>query len=329
MIHFFGQSVSLRACPVARSRSGRREGGALFRLVCGGGLAITAVGFVIGVNVLPGARHARGDDEPKRSDSPRAQVAVAPHESVGSKRAASLAASHPGDNTDAINRAKRMMSDCRAKYDQVHDYSCTFYKRERHNGVLSSTHVMQLKARTNPLSFYVKCVNPRAGREAIWIKGKNSGKVVAHDAGFVKVLAGTMHLDPKGGVAMEDNRHPITEAGLGNMIDTVRHRWDLELKPGMTRVEFHPGMKVGDRGCTMIETTHTLHDGSFIFHRVRLYIDDKLGLPIRLEGYDWPKHFGVEPELVEEYTYANLRINPGLTDRDFDPANPSYSYGRF
>ena len=298
-------------------------------LACGGGLAALTLGLLVAFDPLSPHRQAQGGDEPRKSDIPRAQVAVAPHDSMSVKRVTALSPAHPAADLDSVNRAKRMMAECRSRYDLVNDYSCTFYKRERMEGVLSSTHVMQLKARTNPLSFYVKCVTPRAGREAIWIKGKNSGKVIAHDAGFVKVLAGTMYLDPKGGVAMEDNRHPITEAGLGNMIDAVRHRWDLELKPGLTRVEFHSGMKVGDRECTMIETTHPLHDATFVFHRVRLFIDDKLGLPIRLEGYDWPKHVGVEPELVEEYTYANLRINPGFSERDFDPGNPSYSYGRF
>ncbi len=267
-------------------------------------------------------------DEPQSADTPRAQVAVLPHE-AGSKRVANLDTSASAADIAAVNRAKQMMTACRASYDAVKDYTCTFYKREQIGGVLSDTQVMALKARTHPLSFYIRCVNPRKGREAIWIKGRNDGKVVAHDAGFVKVLAGTMRLDPKSGVAMEDNRHPISEAGLGNMIDSVRHHWEIELKPGITRVAFHPHMKVGDRVCTMIETTHPDRDGAYVFHRVRLYIDDQLHLPIRIEGYDWPKHVGGDPELVEEYTYANLKINPGLSEKDFDPANPTYSYGRF
>ncbi len=318
-----GQDLSIAPGTRPRPPVGRL----LARFGSGGGVAALLSGMVLVAGSLASPEAAAGD-EPKPEDVPRAKVAVVPHESMVAKRAAALASPIAAD-ADAVSRAKQMMADCRTRFDAVHDYTCTFYKRERFDGVLSGTHVMTFKARSNPLSFYVKCATPRAGREAIWIKGQNHGKVVAHDAGFVKVLAGTMYLDPRGGVAMEDNRHPITEAGLGNMIDTVRLRWDQELKAGTTRVEFRPHMKVGDRDCTMIETTHPHHDATFVFHRVRLYIDDKLGLPIRLEGYDWPKHVGAEPELVEEYTYANLRINPGLTERDFDPANPSYSYGRF
>ena len=289
---------------------------------------VLSLGLALATGLVGVPTGAQTTEAQRPGDEPRVRVAVRPHD-TGSSHAGSLDHSPLTAERDAIFHAKQMMADCQTRYDLVHDYACTFYKRERIGGVLSETHVMQLKARTRPLSFYIKCVNPRKGREAIWIKGKNDGKVIAHDAGFVKVLAGTMYLDPKGGVAMEDNRHPITEAGLGNMIETVRNRWDVELKPGETKVAFHPHMKVGDRPCTMIETTHPKHDSSFVFHRVRLYIDDQLGLPIRIEGYNWPTHPGAEPELMEEYTYAHLRINLGLAERDFDPSNPAYSYGRF
>jgi outer membrane lipoprotein-sorting protein len=31
---------------------------------------------------------------------------------------------------------------------------------------------------------------------------------------------------------------------------------------------------------------------------------------------------------VEDYQFQNLKVNVGLSDRDFDPSNPSYSYKR-
>jgi hypothetical protein len=143
------------------------------------------------------------------------------------------------------------------------------------------------------------------------------------------VLAGTMNLDPLGSMAMEENRHPITEAGIGSLIETVRHRWDIELQRGESKVLFHPSARVGERACTMIETIHPARQENSMFHKVKLYIDEELGLPIRFEAYDWPRRPGLEPELVEEYTYANLRVNVGLHDRDFDPQNAQYSFGRF
>ena len=285
----------------------------------------------VAVTTLLVTAPAGSADGPVAHDQPRAQVATSSHDSAGVNHRLPALVTSPAKVADqaTIDRAKQLMVACQARYDAIQDYTCTFFKREAIAGKLSEYHVMKFKARTQPLSFYIKCSSPRQGREAIWIKGKNNGKVVAHDAGMIKVLAGTMYLDPKGDIAMEDNRHPITEAGLGHMIDTVRHNWDLELQAGVTQVLIQPGIKVGDRDCTRIETTHPQRNNAFIFHRARVYIDTQLGLPIRLEGFDWPRFPGAEPELVEEYTFDHLKVNVGLGDRDFDPANPSYAYGRF
>jgi Protein of unknown function (DUF1571) len=79
----------------------------------------------------------------------------------------------------------------------------------------------------------------------------------------------------------------------------------------------------------MIETIHPRRGPQFLFHKVKLYIDKELDVPIRFEAYDWPARPGVEPLLMEEYTYMNLRLNVGLRERDFDHNNAQYSYGRF
>jgi hypothetical protein len=41
-------------------------------------------------------------------------------------------------------------------------------------------------------------------------------------------------------------------------------------------------------------------------------------LPIRLEFYDWPRQAGDPGQLVEVYSFANMRINIGLGDDVFD-----------
>jgi hypothetical protein len=137
-----------------------------------------------------------------------------------------------------------------------------------------------------------------------------------------------MHLDPRGSMAMEDNRHPVTEAGIGSLIDTVAKHWAIELTPGESQLAFHDGVRVGSRSCTLIESVHPQHRPHFLFHKVKLYIDQEHGLPIRFEAYDWPRHPGAPADLVEEYSYLDLKINVGLHDRDFDPANTQYSFGR-
>jgi len=228
-----------------------------------------------------------------------------------------------------IGRALRAIEACQARYDRISDYVCTFSKRERIDGSLTPLHVMSMKVRTRPQSIYLRFSQPGPGREAIYIAGRNGGKVLAHDVGLKRLLAGTLTLEPTCDLAMEDCRHPITQAGIGPLLHTIEGRWAAELDPSESLVAFRDGQLVGSRACTLIETTHPRHEPHFLFYRVRVYIDRDLGLPIRFEAYDWPTTPQDAPELVEEYTYTNIKLNVGLRDVDFDVSNTDYAFGRF
>jgi Protein of unknown function (DUF1571) len=226
-------------------------------------------------------------------------------------------------------RAIQAIADSQARYDRVDDYTCTFYKRERIDGRMTPLHIMSMKVRTRPQSIYFKFQQPAHGREAIYIAGRHGSKVLAHDVGLNKILAGTLALEPTSSRAMEDCRHPITEAGIGPLLHTLAERWAVELDPKETKVSFRDDLLIGSRPCTMIESAHPIRRPEFLHHMVRVYIDQELGLPIRFEAFDWPRHRGSEPALIEEYSYIHLKLNVGLRDIDFDVTNSTYSFGRF
>lgn len=246
------------------------------------------------------------------------------------ERSESVRLADEPDTLGPIEEAKRAIASCRSRFEKVQDYTCVFFKRERlADGRMTSQHVMRMKGRTEPRSVYFKFLQPKAGREAIWVENQYDNKAIVHDVGFGKLLIGTLRLDPTSRMAMEDCRHPITDAGLGHLIEEIEARWEAELTPGESIVTIHRNAHVGDRACTLIESVHPKPNPDFLFHKVNVYIDQELNLPIRFEAYDWPSQPGGPPELVEEYTYTDLKLNSGLTDRDFDPGNRSYSFGRF
>ncbi len=234
----------------------------------------------------------------------------------------------PSAALDTIAEAKVAIASCKKTYMALNDYTCSFFKRERIDGELTPHNHMHMKARTKPLSIYFKFVKPTAGREAIYVAGAHGGKALVHDVGIGKLLAGTLKVDPRGSMGMDGNRHPITDAGIGHMIDTIVEAWQKELHASESIVVMHRNAKVGNRSCLMIESVHPKKQPGFLFHMVKVYIDHELNLPIRFEAYDWPRN-GRPAELIEEYTYSNLKLNVGLTSRDFDPSNASYSFGRF
>lgn len=230
---------------------------------------------------------------------------------------------------DPIGYAKAALAESKHRFATVRDYTCTFIKRERIRGRLSGYEVMSMKARTSPQSVYFKFKQPTAGREAIYVHGRNGGKAIVHDVGFNKFLAGTVHLDPMSRRAMSGNRHPITDAGIGFMIETLTEGWNREMSARDSDVTIRETVLVNKRPSTMIVCRHRNRRPDFVFHEVRLYIDHELGLPTRFEAYDWPAREGQPAPLLEEYIYSDLKINVGLSDADFDPSNKAYSFGRF
>ena len=106
------------------------------------------------------------------------------------------------------------------------------------------------------------------------------------------------------------------------MIEVGQH----DMQYGECEVKFFPGAKINDRVCTCIQVVHPTPRKNFLFNVARIFVDDQYNIPVRYESYDWPKEVGGQPELIEEYTYLNLKLNNGFTDADFDIKNPNYKF---
>jgi hypothetical protein len=214
----------------------------------------------------------------------------------------------------------------------VTDYSATLISRERCDGKLSDYETVFIKVRHRPFSVYAYFVAPsdRKGNEAIFVEGQNGGKLLAHTTGVTGKLLGTVKLDPLGTLAMKDQRHPISELGMVNICRRLAAMTgaELRLEPGLSQVQFLPGVKVGDRPATCVEVRHPTSRNDLHFYLARLFVDDALKLPIRFEQYDWPRQPGAAAELVEEYNFSNLKMNNGFGDADFSPRNPQYAFGK-
>ncbi len=206
------------------------------------------------------------------------------------------------------------------------DYEANFTKTEL-MGRKSLTTRMQLKVRHAPFSVYLKFMDPNAGREAIYVSGKNSNQVVVHATGLAS-LVGTLSLDPTSSTAMEDNRYPITKVGMLSMVEMVMGQWLAQAKQNATGISVNnfPNSKIGEQPCQTIETVLAQPLGTNSFQTTRLYIDLATKLPIRVQQFAFPDRRGQKPVLVEDYLYQNVRSNISLAEIDFDSRNPRYGY---
>jgi len=207
--------------------------------------------------------------------------------------------------------------------ESLKDYSATMVKRERIDGKLNDPEWVFVKIRNKPFSVYMYFLKPAEmkGQEVIF----SDGKMWGHGTGIRKVF-GTVPLDPTGPIAMKGNRYPITEIGLVNLVRRLIEVGDKDTKYDECEVKFFPEAKINDRVCTCVQIIHPVPRRNFLFHVARIFVDDEMNLPVRYEAYEWPEKEGGPPELVEEYTYLNLKLNNGFTDADFDIHNPNYGF---
>ena len=210
----------------------------------------------------------------------------------------------------------------------VRDYSCTLVKQERINGVLNEPEYIYTEVRNRqvvngqvavPLSVYMYFLKPESvkGREVIWVEGKNNNKLVGHEANFLRTF-GAVWLDPTGTIAMRGQLYPITEMGIENLIVKLIEKGVRDRQRGEVQVEFIPNAKINGRVCTVLQVTHPERRPYFDFNIAQIFIDDEHNLPVRYAAYTWPSQPGGKPELLESYTYLNMKLNIGLTDDDFN-----------
>ena len=231
-------------------------------------------------------------------------------------------------NEHPLMPALRWARDGVGNIEKLQDYSATLVKRERVNGKVAGHEYIFLKVRHNPFSVYMYFLGPATlkGREVLYIQGQNDGKMWAHGTGLQKTMFGTISLPPDGLIAMRGQRYPLTEVGLLNLVRRLIEVAEEDTKYGECEVKFFKGAKINGRLCTCIQVVHPVPRRNFLFHLARIFVDDEFNIPLRYEAYDWPGKEGDKPELIEEYTYLDLKLNNGFADADFDTRNPDYRF---
>ncbi len=216
----------------------------------------------------------------------------------------------------------------------VRDYTAVFIKQERVGGRLAAEERSLVKFRQGriedgkviPQSVYMRFIEPKgsAGREVIYIEGHNDGRLVAHEGGLLNVIRA--NLLPTSRLAMRGNRHPITDFGIEKLVQRMIEKGTRDRQHDDSELLVNRHIKINGHSGTEIKLVHSRPADHFDFHIARIIIDDEMNLPVGYEGYLWPEKGSSEPVLQERYFYTDVKLNVGLTDKDFDPDNPDYDY---
>ncbi len=226
-------------------------------------------------------------------------------------------------NGASADEILKLLSLAEKSYAGVTDYTSVFVSRERIGGTLRPPETIQLKFQ-RPFKVYMKWVEgPSKGREALYVSGANDGKFLIHQQGGIQGLF-TAALEPTDRRVMEESRHPVTDVGIGRLLEIVGTNARRGVQAGDLRVVERGYGDVAGRRVRQFEVI-LVRDAraGYYCYRVLLAFDEENHLPIRIVVYDW------NDQIVEEYTHTQLQLNPGLSGRDFDPDNREYGFSRW
>jgi len=218
---------------------------------------------------------------------------------------------------EAVDVAK-WLDESEQALTKVDNYTALFHRVEFVDGKLTPEEVAFLKFK-HPFKIYFRWVMPAKGQESLYIDGANNNKIRAHASGLIGFV--TVNLDPKGSKAMQNSRHPITEAGLHNLVAKITSNMRRAQKAGEFVAKDHGEQTVYGRKTRELEGILP-KDASkgYYCYRCIVNLDLETKMPVKTQIFDW------DDRLVECYGYERLNLNPGLTDKDFDSKNPEYHF---
>ena len=217
------------------------------------------------------------------------------------------------------------------------DYTARFVKQERDdNGVLGEETEIMIKVQTRlrgtteraPMRVYLQFQSPDSvkGREVIWAEDLHDGQMAVHEVGLLLSLK-TIWLDPNGIFAMQGQRYPISEIGLVRLVEKLIERGEEDRDNPDVSVTITRDHQLGDTAAHLIRVRHGRPTGKKEdFSLAEIVIDPERQLILSYRSFGWPSESGQTPPLLESYTYYNVATNVGLTEADFDPANPGYGF---
>jgi hypothetical protein len=218
---------------------------------------------------------------------------------------------------DPLADVRRLYRQAAEAYAAIPAYSARLRQREQVAGKDRPEEVIQCKFRKQPWSVYFQWIGKEAnGREVIYVQGRYENKIHSRlAAGDVPLMPAGMRFSiaPDSAMARGRSRHPITEAGVGPLIDRFgrlveANRGNITYLGTQKRSEFQAFVEVVQQGIAPGEEAGLPRGG----HRLVFFAADS-HLPVLIITHDDQGHE------VEYYCYEQIEHPARFSDDDFDP----------
>lgn len=247
----------------------------------------------------------------RRSRARLALIALA-----GAALVAGVAAPPPARSAEAARDVAALIAGMEDAYAALRDYTARFSKREVVAGRRRPLEEALLKFQ-RPGRIYLRWTSgPAKGREILFVPGRDGDLALVHEPGLISGRF-TILMPPDHGRVLAESRHPITDVGLGRLVELIA----LNARRGLAAGEVQLVDRGRDGDGRRIELSFPPGRAGVYYCR-RLVATLRGGLPVVAAIHDF------DERLVAEYAYEDVRPNPGLGEADFDPGNPGYGFPR-
>jgi len=214
---------------------------------------------------------------------------------------------------------------CRQRcIDRVRDYHCTFTKQEQVDGQLRPQQETDVRFRSDPFSVDMTFTrNARDAARALYVAGKwydSKGDPMAwvRPAGaIIKTFIPKIRQPIHGARAQKESRRTIDQFGFEISFDLILKYSIQAQAEGKLDLNYVGEGAVGGRPTYVIERflPYTGQEHPYPDRLLVIHIDQEHLLPTACLSYADDDG----RDLLGSYVYTDIQLNPGYTDKDFDP----------
>lgn len=235
-------------------------------------------------------------------------------------------------NIELIEYSLLLLKDGAEYLRQFETYTAVFHKQERLGGDLSEVQTIDIKIRQRPhFAVYMRWRNGDRGRQLLYSDEYEDGDMVVKLGGFKGRLLPGIRLNPTGSKALEQARHPVTQAGLMGMLKKMiaHRRRDLATGHGM-RCTRLPNQVFDGQDCVCFLYEYESPEISKDYRKSLILVDAKRHIPLLARNYTWAAETSLSEEeldartLVENYSFTNVDFSRSVTAIEFSRENPRY-----
>lgn len=203
---------------------------------------------------------------------------------------------------------EKQISAMEKSFSDLQDYTCMFNKMERIGDRCLKVNEILFKFRKEKELFLTWTTGENKGQKIYFNGSIPNPKILVRPPGLMSFT--TLSLDPRGALAMRNNRHSIFESGMGYIIQMIRKNYELSKKLKIGDIFFVKEISRGDHKLKLYRS-HFPEGKGFYAGQIDILINSVFELPTELKTWDWNQ------ELVEHYSYINIKLNSGLKDENF------------